>query len=252
MTTSGLVPDDMTSLLQRVRWHLSSVLGDTDYRRFLVLSRSRTGSYLFTSYLSSHPQALAHGEIFRRLAGRRYGDVLERAFGRYPARLKAVGFKLFYYHPLDEASPELWEELAADRELHVIHLVRRDLLKTLVSRARAQATDEWKRTVREPRATIEAAATAPMTIDEKWFEEQWRKTRRWQEEARSRFPNHPFLEVTYEELVKELQPTFDGVTDFLGLARHRPTTSMAKQSSAPLEQSVSNLRTLQDLAERLG
>ncbi len=53
---------------------LLSNFGNTDYRRFMILSRTRTGSTMLLSLLNSHPNVYAEGEIFRALNGRNYKD----------------------------------------------------------------------------------------------------------------------------------------------------------------------------------
>ena len=108
---------------------LLSAVGNNQYRRFIVLSRSRTGSNLLISLLNSHPHIYTEREIFGKLSGRNY--------------VKAKGFKIFYYHPLDDDSCSIWDELQSLDDLYVIHLKRRNILRTLLSRKTAGIQDVW-------------------------------------------------------------------------------------------------------------
>ncbi len=72
----------------------------SDFQRFIVLSRSRTGSNMLLSFLNSHPNIHAEGEVFNRLNGQNYQEILSRVFADQPPRILAKGFKIFYYHPM--------------------------------------------------------------------------------------------------------------------------------------------------------
>src|SRR5690606_26460474 len=113
-------------------------------RKFIVLSRSRTGSNLLISFLNSHPNIRARGEMFARLNGKNCKDVLARGFARQPFYVKATGFKIFYYHPMDDDSGHVWDVLAELDDLRIIHLKRRNILRTLISRKIADTQGVWK------------------------------------------------------------------------------------------------------------
>src|SRR5690606_16569148 len=51
--------------LRNLALDLGLVDGHTDYTRFIILARSRTGSNFLRGMLNSHPQVLTYGEIFR-------------------------------------------------------------------------------------------------------------------------------------------------------------------------------------------
>ena len=59
--------------VKRLDRFLAPILGRDDFTRFIVLSRSRTGSNLLASLLNSHPHAFVEG-----------GDVLARLDGFVP------------------------------------------------------------------------------------------------------------------------------------------------------------------------
>jgi len=128
------------------RWarHVATTLwGRSDFTRFILLSRSRTGSNMLTSLLNSHPHVRAEGEILRRLQGRDSTAILAEVFARQPRHIRAKGFKFFYYHPIDGDTEKTWQMLLDMTDLRVIHLKRKNILRTILSRKIAEDQDVW-------------------------------------------------------------------------------------------------------------
>src|SRR3989304_6361608 len=137
--------------------------GHTDYTRFIILGRSRSGSNLLRGLLNGHSQAIVFEEMFKdpgkigwgldgypeggRALERFQKDVLhflERdVYRKMPLDIKAVGFKIFYYHATGTSLEPVWTYLREHREVHVLHIKRRNILKTHLSRKRAALTDAW-------------------------------------------------------------------------------------------------------------
>lgn len=176
-----------------------AALGRTRFCRFVVLSRSRTGSNLLVAF-------------------------------------KARGFKLFYYHPLDGGGDALWRDLAAMRDLHVIHLRRRNILRTLVSREIAAAQKVWRQT--QPGATASGDKTVAFAADE--LAQRFLETRAMERHGEEAFRGHPILPVDYEDLVADPAGTFRAVTAFLGVPARAPRAGLVKQHTEPLQQLVKN------------
>jgi LPS sulfotransferase NodH len=135
----------ITKTNRKLKSKFQSILKHKGFKEFIVLSRSRTGSNMLISFLNSHPHIQAEGEIFAKLGSKDPNDILSEVFAKQPLYVKARGFKIFYYHPLDEKdkSNELWNALINMNNLQVIHLKRRNLLRTLVSRKIAILQDVW-------------------------------------------------------------------------------------------------------------
>src|SRR3546814_16230707 len=89
--------------LRAVGFRLRSALGHTGFTKFIVLSRSRTGSNMLVSLLDSHPRVVAEGEIVARLDGRdarkRLASELEERF-RKTRQWEIDGDRRFQRHPL--------------------------------------------------------------------------------------------------------------------------------------------------------
>jgi hypothetical protein len=95
--------------------------GRRDYTRFIILGRSRIGSTLLRGLLNVHSRMVVFSEIFRnrhsiawkvphypqsprllKLLQNNPGGFLEhKLFRTFPAYIRAVGFKIFYYHAQD-------------------------------------------------------------------------------------------------------------------------------------------------------
>lgn len=208
-----------------------------NFKRFVVVTRSRTGSNLLMSYLNSHPEIVARGEVVQRLEGRDPRVVVSETLSRRPFGVRAKGFKLFYYHPLDAPDGGLWEYLERMRSLHVIHLRRRNLLRVLISREIAGREDIW---IQQNGAPSRDGTDKAVTIPVERLEAGFIETRRWEQETERRFADHPFHEVYYLDLVSRPREAFRGVTDFLGLDPVEPATSLRRQNPQSIRELLSN------------
>jgi LPS sulfotransferase NodH len=197
---------------------------------------------MLISFLNSHPEIEAKGELLARLKSSSYTQILERNLRTRPAT-RAVGFKLFYYHPMDHGRNEVWEDFAQDRCIRIIHLKRRNVLRTCVSRAIAEKQDTWAE--RETKRIAEAQSKA-VTISYDDLKATFEQTEQWEEAADLVFCDHPCLNVFYEELVESPVSTFRDITAFLDVTEHIPTTDLRKQNFEPTSQLIVNYSELRD------
>jgi LPS sulfotransferase NodH len=220
-----------------------SLFSHNEYRRFIVLSRSRTGSNMLISFLNSHPNIQADGEIFSKLSGRNTKDVLAKAFTKQPLFVKAKGFKIFYYHPLDDKASGVWDALASLNDLHVIHLKRRNILHTLVSRKIADIQDVWVvRSADQHSGADRREITVAFSVDE--LSEGFKQTREWEQFGEDTFRNHLMISIEYEDLVAYREPTFRKLTEFLGVRYVHPTTQLIKQNTKSMKETIMNYEEL--------
>jgi LPS sulfotransferase NodH len=148
--------------------------------------------------------------------------------------VRAVGFKLFYYHARVPPWSEIWQELREDPGVRVIHLTRRNILRTHLSRVLAARSDRWISTTAEP----ETAAT--VMLDETECLEAFNQTRAWEGEAREFFRDRPILEVEYEELVARQHEVMADVQAFLGLEAQELRAQTYPQLRQPMDQTILN------------
>jgi LPS sulfotransferase NodH len=222
-----------------------SFFGNRDYVRFIILTRSRTGSNLLVDYLNSHGQIFTRSEIFRRLHGRKYQSVLRRVYRKQPRFIKAVGFKIFYRHPLDTPHSGLWEFLEQDRAIRVIHLTRDNILRSVVSHRIADKIDVLFQK-KKPKRPGMGAAEKKVHLDFDGLLEEFSQTIHWQLDGEARFRGHPVLKISYEELVRNPVTAFAGVCDFLGVTYRKPTSTFMKQNPEPLQDLLGNYAELRE------
>jgi len=113
--------------------------GHTNYTKYIILSRGRSGTNFLRGMLNSNYQSICFGEIFRDygsigwdLQGYRKGakrlnliqnepeQFLEKyVFRKYPETIKSIGFKLFYYHA---QNPE-WKSICSKRKICMLYIL---------------------------------------------------------------------------------------------------------------------------------
>lgn len=214
-------------------------IGHMNYRRFIVLTRDRTGSNMLVQALNSHPKIASDYEVFAKLYGRTEEEIMSHAFGRQPFYIRAKGFKIFYYHPQDDSDSPVWEMLQAIEGLHVIHLKRRNILNALVSSRVAYQTGIYGvRNDREASSSIEQLPLIRFTPEE--LEADFHKNRQWEDWGKRTFADKPMLDVAYEDVARDLTREVGRVAEFLGLKAHTPKTDFRKQRTRPMYDVVEN------------
>ena len=166
-----------------------------DYTRMIILSRSRTGSNLLMSLLNSHPKVHIHGEVFDWLRGRTCKEIYEETFPEI-AEVDCLGFKIFYTHPIDDQEKSVWEMLKNDRSLKIVHLVRKNMLRTYVSQAIAEKNDIW---TSQMGAATDEEKVVHIDFDKLMFD--FKLTEQFVYLSKQYFTHHRHIEVTYDELI---------------------------------------------------
>jgi LPS sulfotransferase NodH len=245
-------------MIMRKRLFDSGLFGHAQYTPFIVLGRSRVGSNLLRGLLNAHPRIVAFGEVFRDIRDLDWDHTgyfqspstrllvehdparfLEtRLLGRYPRAVKAVGFKLFYYHARAGAQAAVWPWLRNRREVRVIHLKRGNLLETHVSRKRAALTGNWVNTSGQPDTAVS------LTLDYEEVLKDFEQTRAWEAECDLAFANHPLLQLQYEQLASDYQSEARRLETFLGVEPHVVQPSTFRQSTQSLSATISNYHEL--------
>lgn len=234
--------------------------GHRRYTPFIVLGRSRVGSNLLRGLLNAHPQVVAYGEVFRDAQSRDWdhvgyfqteamGTLVQRdpagfldreMFARYPRFVRAVGFKLFYYHARERGLDAVWPYLCGRQDLRVIHLTRQNILKTHLSRKRAALTGQWVKTAAAP------SRGSAVELDYDECLRDFVETRTWEEAADREFTGHQVFRLEYERLADDYSSEMLAVQDFLGVDRHPVQPSTSAQSREPLSASIANYDELKD------
>jgi LPS sulfotransferase NodH len=229
-----------------------------DYTKFIILGRSRTGSNFLRGLLSSHSQIVVLGELLKNYnaiewgtdgypqTGRdlrimqtdpaRFLDTI--VFRKYPRYVAAVGFKLFYYHAQQEELKPAWEHLRERKDIRVIHLKRRNILKTHLSRQRAEMTDLWTN------VGGSKEVEKPIQLDYEKCLQDFIQTRQWEKDYALFFKDHPKIELDYEDLVADYVSVAHDIQDFLGVKDEPVKPQTHQQSHWPLSRAVANYAEL--------
>ncbi len=214
----------------------NTLFGNRNYQKFVIISRSRTGSTLLMAFLRSHPEVHIEGEIFKNLNGKSCAQVWDELFAKRPKKIRQVGFKLFYYHPFDD-DKEVWNFLDKDNSVSIIHLRRENLLKAYVSQKIGEKTKKWteninnQEVIKDKKVILEPGACV----------EVFEKISNYENETRERFSSRPnYMEITYEALAKDNQGEMATVFQHLGLPPHIVSAKLKKQNPEPLKNLIAN------------
>jgi hypothetical protein len=159
----------------------------------------------------------------------------------------AVGIKVLYYHVGKrygqrwgvDGLPDVMEFLKSERDIRILHLKRRNRLKSLTSMRVAAGTGKYLGTSDTKDQTAKGdSVRIRLTPDE--CEEEFRQIGRWEKSFDDAFRDHEILEVYYEDLVAERQAECNRILDFLGVSRRPLTTRMTKQRKSTLSEVIEN------------
>jgi len=219
-------------------------MGNADKTQFTVLTTQRSGATFFIKCLSSHPQiACRHETIFtqdnkfkffsfdrpssfyyqyrssslqRQLAHwfRRKGlidNCLDDYLRALPGNAQAIGFKLSYNHVEKYPEIAIWVK---EHNVRVIHFVRNNVLKTILSLATAHKRELYH-------ATQKVAPVKVHLQPAKLLRDLGRRTRQL-EKYRAMFADQPYLEVSYESFVADRDAETRQVLRFLDIGDFMP------------------------------
>ena len=237
------------------------IKGHVAYKKFIILGWARTGSNFLRGLLNSNHQIIAFNEIFREYDSIDWGipgfnsnstqllsliqdDPIKfietKVFKEYPKQISAVGFKLFYYHARNEAWEPIWPYLQKNQDVSIIHLKRRNILKTYLSEMRARQTGQWVNT------TGSDTDQTAIALDYHDCLEKFTTVRAEEKKHDVFFENSCKLEVLYEDLISDYAGESDRIQKFLGVDGRVLTPSTYKQTTRPLSKSISKYFELKE------
>ncbi len=231
--------------------------GRSDYFRFIILGRGRSGSNFLRGLLNSHRQIITFGELFRfpESIGWEFPDhdmflqshsllslmqtdpgrfLEEQVYRKFPGHISAVGFKLFYYHAQDDPRKTVWSYLRGQEDLKIIHLKRNNTLRLIVSETKAFKTNRWTNTTAEQEETFTLALTYHQCLH-RFLQEQAHK-----DQFDIFFNGHCKMDVIYEDLDRDYETEMKPIQAFLGVSYEAVKPLTYKQSNQPLREVISN------------
>ncbi len=230
--------------------------------KFVIVCTARTGSNLVARSLARPPLVRCFGEVakfnfatepnafapFVRLTGRDEEDLarLQRediegfVFDMlFALPGDAVGFKLFYEHCREAGRANIWDRLADETGIKIVHLTRNAIFDLYLSLLYAQRTDKWL--IRSDDASAPPNDSEDIEVDvahcRAFFERHLQRRR----EAVRRFASHPYMEVDYGDLEADLAGALANIRNFIGAPSPRQYLApLRKQAARPAHQKVIN------------
>ena len=211
------------------------------YTKFIVLGRSRTGSNFLISLLRTHPEIIAHNDLFKRLAQKSCTEIWGETFTKKTRKIKYVGFKIFYYHPIDSQDRSVWDFIKNDRTIKIIHLKRNNILRAVVSRLIAEKTLHYSYTTDFSTPLTDKKISINIEDCLKEIEQ----TKQWEKAAVRAFHQHAVLTVNYESLSNNTPIVLNNIFAFFGLKHFPAQSTLRKQNPEPLNDLVNNYLALE-------
>ena len=227
--------------------HINRVIGNINYKKFVIISDARTGSTLLMGLLNSHPEIIAEGEIFKRLRNINSIELWNDVFRSRPKKIRWVGFKLFYDHPWNSDDRTVWNLIEEDKDIVIIHLVRENILRSYISKQIGLKTKKWTENKKKPntltvdqkrvKINIEDCIANLSQIDQK------------ERETREKYKNHKLIPVSYEELSNDKSKVMRCIFNELEVKNKILSTSMLKQNPEKLRDLIVNYEELYSALE---
>lgn len=222
---------------------------------FLVITSGRTGSNLLLSLLNSHPSIYSMGEAIGQwrlenpdwragIASLGAVPYIRLCLGR--TLLESVaGIKILYHQvesPYGQAQglasgPDIVEFLRSKQDLKVIHLKRRNRLKTLASRKVALISRQYLLT---DQSQAKNSGNTRITLSVDVCEQEFTRIGAWEKLFDETFRDHPLLEVFYEDLADDKDRECGRILEFLGVRSKPLNSDLKRQNSGGLSKLIDN------------
>ncbi|MCX7015063.1 MAG: sulfotransferase [Candidatus Sumerlaeota bacterium] len=248
--------------------------------RFMIASAARTGSTMLRRMLDSHPAIACHGEIFavelwgliglgnpndqvnvqdacyqalKRLREEAPGRFLREAI--WPAAPPPVGFKFLYKDMEDPKWARATQALAADREVAVVHLLRENRLKRLISQTvmnragyHSAYEDHYINLAEDHHPMSLPAAPRPFfrfTLSPEECVRDFQTIEAAEARLRRRFSDHRVFELSYEQVVDPAGGRLAELEQWLGVEPGPLRNEMRKVNSNDPRDHLENFAELQ-------
>ncbi|ALJ00010.1 sulfotransferase [Rufibacter tibetensis] len=217
------------------------------YTTFAILGRARTGSTLLHTYLNSHTRILSIDEFLHPANTITFtpDQTLEylhtTGLKKYSGLIQALGFKLFYEWQGERYTP-MWDLFRQDPALKIIHLKRRNHLRSLVSLRIALKNKKWSKGVYE---AGESAYSKAVLLSQEECLQHFKAMEEEEKQFDMFFEKQHKIELFYEDLVKNPEKELARVQTFLGVKQHRLETLLSRQNPEALSELVVNFQELE-------
>jgi LPS sulfotransferase NodH len=219
--------------LQRTYFRL---FGHPIHKRFAIVGNARTGSNFLLDGLKTSSSVRTYHEIFaghNRNVGEDFDKILSTVFAYESKSTQVVGFKVFYNHLTEDE----WSKLVACKDLKIIHLIRRNRLRTVISLEIAFKTGQWTKSKNNSSVPTEKR----VKLEPSKLIKRLEQIEEGECATRARFRDRETLEIVYEDLVQNPKQIFATVGAYLGVDGIDPQKiRLKKQNPESLRQLISN------------
>lgn len=217
------------------------LLGDINYKKFVIISDARTGSTLLLNLLGFHPYIETEGERFKNMNGKLQEEIWNDIFRKRQKKLKYVGFKLFYFHAIGK-DQWVWERLKRDRSVTIIHLTRENILRSLISKKIGLKTKRWTENIYNN--DVIPLEDKKVYLGAKECRDYFEEITAYKEKTNKIFANHSLLHISYEELSGNTREVIDNLYNKLGVKPYRRDSQLKKQNPESIKELVLNFEDL--------
>ncbi len=235
-----------------------------DYQRFVMLSYGRTGSTYVMRQFDNRPDTVMLSELFHPnpderapAQGRCWEDgsnswdfVCDNVYVDYPETVRAVGFKLFYFHA--RKGPEelaIWPGIAGDSAMKIVLLERENVFAGFVSEQRARATQVWHPRLGHEQYYAPVEIVVDPAAAEKYLQVNMNR-RGWGTDFAK---GHAVFRMSYEDMVADSTTTLRNMAGFLGLPAEDWLPAEFLKGSADRDMTrISNLGEVTAMLKRNG
>lgn len=230
------------------------------YQKFIVIAHQRSGSTMVIATLGSHPNIIEFGEIFVSynfsnalkgddqysfpmlfLRNKYPTEYLERhIFSSFRNDVLAVGFKLFPPDLDNNNFKVIWNWISENKDIKIIYLHRKNLLASYASKIMAKKTGRFHISNESQRTNTK------VKINHKKCLEYFIATERYMKSTLERLLGHDLLEITYEDMIIDLDKSFAKLQQFLGVEVISLKSIIIKKEIRPLSNVLSNYDQLCD------
>ena len=219
----------------------NSLFGNKDYKKFVMISRSRTGSTLLMALLNKHNNVICEGELFKDLNGKSCLEIWNSFYSNKPRKIGHVGFKLFYYHPFDE-DKKIWDIITKDKTITIIHLTRKNYLEAYLSQKIGEKTKKWTESKYKQHNLSLEERVVTLNFDD--CKETFEKIYNYESETVQRFKEHNFIEIDYQDLNSNKEKVISSIFEKFGVPNEQVEAVNKKQNAEPLEKLIENYSEL--------
>lgn len=220
-------------------------------KKFVIINNKRSGSSLLVMGLRDNKNMEIFGELFpenpmNRAPQHLYEEGMDGATflqddifnkNKYGQEIQVVGFKLLYTQAHYNAKVKTaWKYLIENQDIHIIHLIRQNMLESWISSKIALMSGEYAVRKNE-NSTNSKRKTEPFKANPQECEAHFRFVTDYIKWIKTKFKKHPLVEIEYEKLAAQFEETVFSIQDFLSIPKVVAKKHLEKQQQfKPWEQ----------------